>query len=238
MRIVITRLGKNEIKDVDYDDMPKINYLKQKKNARTISYNKIPNNNINPIYDNNNIYKQRNNKSIDQKIKYEQYPSRNKDLKKFNTSSNNSFLSKIGELSVKKTKEFKTPNKKNQNLQLNNNIELFKLQTNRNKNEFLNTQSNNYDLFKKVTITQKKLNIPVSMLDKYSKVVIKNNKNLNGDSDMFNSSEEIKVSNTESNALLEKDKYYSLKEILLPKNRKILIKVFWKKKLIQMEVKV
>ena len=76
------------------------------------------------------------------------------------------------------------------------------------------------------------------MLDKYSKVVIKNNKNLNGDSDMFNSSEEIKVSNTESNALLEKDKYYSLKEILLPKNRKILIKVFWKKKLIQMEVKV
>ena len=31
MRIVITRLGKNEIKDVDYGDMPKLNYLNQKK---------------------------------------------------------------------------------------------------------------------------------------------------------------------------------------------------------------
>ena len=236
MRIVITRLGKNEIKDVDYDDVPKINYLKQKKNARTISYNKIPNNNNNPIYDNNNnIYKQRNNKSIDQKIIYDQYPSRNKDMKRFNASSNNSFLSKIGELSVQKNKEFKTPNKKNQNLQLNqlnnNNIELFKLQTNRNKNEFLITQSNNYDLFKKVKITQRKLNIPVSMLDKYSKVVIKNNKNLNGDSGMYNSNEEIKASNTESNALLEKDKYYSLKEILLPKNQKNIDKSFLEKKI-------
>ena len=34
MRIVITRLGKNEIKDVDYDDVPKINYLKQKKKRK------------------------------------------------------------------------------------------------------------------------------------------------------------------------------------------------------------
>ena len=49
----------------------KINYLNQKKNARTISYNKIPNNSNIPIYGNNNkIYKQRINKSIEQNIVY------------------------------------------------------------------------------------------------------------------------------------------------------------------------
>ena len=230
MRIVITRLGKNEIKDVDYGDMPKINYLNQKKNARTISYNKIPNYNNIPIYGNNNkINKQRINKSIEQNIVYKQYPS----IKHLNASSNNSFLSKIGELSMQKNKEFKTPNKRKQNLELkNNNIELFKLPTNINKNTLFNTQSNNYDtLFKKVKITQKKLNIPVSMLDKYSKVVIKNNNNENSDSDLFNNNEELKVNNTESNAILEKDKYYSLREILQPKNQKNIDKSYLDKKI-------
>ena len=230
MRIVITRLGKNEIKDVDYGDMPKINYLKKKKNARTISYNKIPNYNNIPIYGNNNkINKQRINKSIEQNIVYKQYPS----IKHLNASSNNSFLSKIGELSMQKNKEFKTPNKRKQNLELkNNNIELFKLPTNINKNTLFNTQSNNYDtLFKKVKITQKKLNIPVSMLDKYSKVVIKNNNNENSDSDLFNNNEELKVNNTESNAILEKDKYYSLREILQPKNQKNIDKSYLDKKI-------
>jgi hypothetical protein len=229
MRIVITRLGKNEIKDVDYGDMPKLNYLNQKKNARTISYNKIPNNNNIPIYGNNNkIYKQRINKSIEQNIVYEQYPS----IKQLNASSNNSFLSKIGELSMQKNKEFKTPNRRKLNPEIKNNIELFKLPTNRDKNTLFITQSNNYDtLFKKVKITQKKLNIPVSMLDKYSKVVIKSNKNENSDSDVFNSNEELKVNNTESNALLEKDKYYSLREILQPKNQKNIDKSYLDKKI-------
>ena len=230
MRIVITRLGKNEIKDVDYGDMPKINYLNQKKNARTISYNKIPNYNNIPIYGNNNkINKQRINKSIEQNIVYKQYPS----IKHLNASSNNSFLSKIGELSMQKNKEFKTPNKRKQHLELkNNNIELFKLPTNINKNTLFNTQSNNYDtLFKKVKITQKKLNIPVSMLDKYSKVVIKSNKNENSDSDLFNNNEELKVNNTEGNAILEKDKYYSLREILQPKNQKNIDKSYLDKKI-------
>ena len=76
----------------------------------------------------------------------------------------------------------------------------------------LNTMLNNSQrVFKKaIKINQRKLSIPSTMIDKYS---FKGNTNINED--------EIKVNNTENNnAFNEKNKVYSLRDILLPKNQK------------------
>lgn len=216
MRIVITKLGKNEIKEVDYEEIPKYNLMNQKNNIRTASYNK--NQSHMPIYDNNIISKQRNNKSIQQKIEYDQFPTTNRDNKNAKTSSNNSFLSKIGELSIKKTKEFKTPDKSRQNLELNNNIVLLKNPSRNQNNLFTLNSNNNSNMFRKIKINPKKLNIPVVILDQYSKGM--NDKNNNNNSESINNNEELKISSTENNLALDKNKMYSLREILLPKNQK------------------
>ena len=217
MRIVITRLGKNEIKEVDYEDIPNSNILTKNNKLRTISYNKIPKQIS--IYNSNKILKPRNN-SLQQKIEYTQFPPINRSNKNINTTFNdqnnqNSFLSKMGEFS----QEYRTPNKRKQLLELNkNNINIPKI-LNKNDNYFLNTNFNNYEkVFKKITIKPKKLNIPISMFDKYSKKG-ENNKNKNNNLDIFNNNEDTKINNTES-SVLDKDKMYALREILLPRNQK------------------
>ena len=216
MRIVITKLGKNEIKEVDYEEIPKYNHMNQKNNIRAASYNK--NQSHMSIYDNNIISKQRNNKSIQQKIEYDQFPTTNRDNKNVKTSSNNSFLSKIGELSIKKTKEFKTPDKSRQNLELNNNIPLLKNQS-RNQNTLFTLNTNNSgSAFRKIKLNPKKLNIPVVIFDQYSKGL--NDKNNNNNLDSSNNNEELKINDTKKNLILDKNKMYSLREILLPKNQK------------------
>jgi len=122
-----------------------------------------------------------------------------------------SFLSKIGELSVK-PQGYMTPNKRKENDQINNNIKL-------NQNQLLNyNNSNNYDsVFKKNKVDPKKLNIPVVMLDKYSKEEIIEIMNNNEDNkNVYNNI--LKISNNESNTIpLDKDKMHSLKELLIPK---------------------
>ena len=217
MRIVITRLGKNEIKEVDYEDIPNSNILTKNNKLRTISYNKIPKQIS--IYNSNKILKPRNN-SLQQKIEYTQFPPINRSNKNINTTFNdqnnqNSFVSKMGEFS----QEYRTPNKRKQLLELNkNNINIPKI-LNKNDNYFLNTNFNNYEkVFKKITIKPKKLNIPISMFDKYSKKG-ENNKNKNNNLDIFNNNEDTKINNTES-SVLDKDKMYALREILLPRNKK------------------
>ena len=217
MRIVITRLGKNEIKEVDYEDIPNSNILTKNNKLRTISYNKIPKQIS--IYNSNKILKPRNN-SLQQKIEYTQFPPINRSNKNINTTFNdqnnqNSFVSKMGEFS----QEYRTPNKRKQLLELNkNNINIPKI-LNKNDNYFLNTNFNNYEkVFKKITIKPKKLNIPISMFDKYSKKG-ENNKNKNNNLDIFNNNEDTKINNTES-SVLDKDKMYALREILLPRNQK------------------
>jgi len=217
MRIVITRLGKNEIKEVDYEDIPNSNILTKNNKLRTISYNKIPKQIS--IYNSNKILKPRNN-SLQQKIEYTQFPPINRSNKNINTTFNdqnnqNSFVSKMDEFS----QEFRTPNKRKQILELNkNNLNIPKI-LNKNDNYFLNTNFNNYEkVFKKITIKPKKLNIPISMFDKYSKKG-ENNKNKNNNLDIFNNNEDTKINNTES-SVLDKDKMYALREILLPRNQK------------------
>ena len=224
MRIVITKLGKNEIKEVDYEEIPYNNILTQKNNSRTISYNKIPKQLS--IYDSNKKLKIRNNNSLNRKIEYTQFPSINKSNSNINTTLNNqnnqnSFLSKIGEFATFPQK-YKTPNKRRINLQLNkkniNNPQL----SNRNENKLFNTNFNNYEnLFKKVTINPKKINMPVAMLDKYSKKAVNENdkNNNNNNLDIFHSNKNLTI-NTEGDSILDKNKMYSLREILLPRNQK------------------
>lgn len=87
----------------------------------------------------------------------------------------------------------------------------------------INTMLNNSQrVFKKaIKINQRKLSIPSTMIDKYS---MKGNiNNINED--------EIKVNNTENNNLNnEKNKVYSLTDILLPKNQKNLDESYLDKK--------
>jgi len=105
-----------------------------------------------------------------------------------------------------------TPNKRKENDQINNNIKL-------NQNQLLNyNNSNNYDsVFKKNKVDPKKLNIPVVMLDKYSKEEIIEIMNNNEDNkNVYNNI--LKISNNENNTIpLDKDKMHSLKELLIPK---------------------
>ena len=70
--------------------------------------------------------------------------------------------------------------------------------------------NNSQRVFKKaIKINQKKLSIPNTMIDKYSMKPITN----------FNE-EDFKISNTENNLFNERSKVYSLRDILLPKNKK------------------
>lgn len=235
MRIVITKLGKNEIKEVDYEDFPGINNLTQKtkNNTRTISYNKIPKQLS--LYNNNNTYKERNNNSLNQKIEYTQFPPINRSIKNINTTFNNQdnkasfFLQKIGEYSLA-TQNFRTPKKINQHLKLSknngNNIKLI----NKDENPILNTNfSKNENTFRKIKINSKKLNIPLVMLDKYSKMA--DNKNKSNSLDLFSNNEDSKINNTENSLTFEKNKMYTLREILLPKNQKNIDDVFLDKKI-------
>jgi len=82
--------------------------------------------------------------------------------------------------------------------------------------------NNSQRVFKKaIKINQKKLSIPSTMIDKYSMKGNVNNIN----------EEEIKVNNTENNNLNnDKNKVYSLRDILLPKNQKNLDESYLDKK--------
>ena len=236
MRIVITRLGNNEIKEIDYEDFPGNNILTQKtkNNTRTISYNKIPkkislyNNN------NNNTYKERNNNSLQQKIEYTQFPPINKSINNINTTFNNQdkkasfFLQKIGEYSLA-TQNFRTPKKSNQHLKLTKNNGYNLKLINKEENPVLATNfNNNENTFKKIKINSKKLNIPLVMLDKYSKQPENKNKNNNN---LFNNNEDSKINNTENSLTFDKNKMYTLREILLPKNQKKIDDSFLDKKI-------
>lgn len=210
MRIVITKYGKKEIKDDDYDDFTPNNMYSNnnKSNHRTISYNKLP-----PsisIHSNNNSYKPRIANSIQNRIGRNNLApiSPNKKLSINSKNNKSSFLSKIGELSVN-PQGYMTPNKRKEYAQINN------------QNQLLNNNSNNYDsVFRKIKVSPKKLNIPVVMLDKYSKEAVMEKMNNNED-DKSADNEILKIANTESNTTpLDKDKMYSLRELLIPKNKK------------------
>ena len=233
MRIVITRLGKNEIKEVDYDNYPinKVLSQRNKNNTRTISYNKIPKQIS--ISESNNTLKERNNNSLQQKIEYTQFPPINrriKNINNINNINNTTTFNNKGSFSSKGfSYEFRTPKNKKQYLQLpKNNINILKM-PNKNEDAFLNTNFNAYEnAFKKIKINSKKLNIPVVMLDKYSKdAIAKKNNNM----DLFNNTDDSKVNNTEYNLTSEKNKMVSLREILLPKNQKNVDEIFLDKKI-------
>ena len=234
MRIVITRLGKNEIKEVDYEDFPGNNILTQKtkNNTRTISYNKIPKQLS--LYNSNKILKPRNN-SLQQKIEYTQFPPINRSIKNINTTFNNQdnkvsfFLKKIGEYSLS-TGNFRTPKKSNQYLKLSKNNRYNIKLINKDENPILNTNfNNNENTFKKITINSKKLNIPLVMLDKYSKE--SENKKKNNSVDLFNNEDSKIINNSENSLTLEKNKMVTLREILLPKNQKKIDDSFLDKKI-------
>ena len=226
MRIVITKYGKKEIKEDDYDDFTSNNVYSNnnKSNHRTISYHKLPPSISNQ--QNNNPYRPRIANSIQNRIGHKNLIplSPNKKLSINGNNNKSSFLSKIGELSVK-TQGYMTPNKRKEYAQLNTNIKL-------NQNQLLNNNSNNYDsAFKKIKLIPKKLNIPVVMLDKYTKEEMMEKMNNNED-DKNVDSEIIKISNTENDTTpLDKDKMYSLRELLIPKNKKNVDDSFLDKKI-------
>ena len=231
MRIVITKLGKNEIKEVDYDIYPTNNTLSQrnKNSTRTISYNKLPKKIS--ILDNNKTYKERNNNSINQKIEYTQFPPINRSVKIINNiNTTTSFNNHINKNSFLTKSEFRTPKEKKQYLQFpKNNLNTLKI-PNKKENLFLNTNFNNYEtVFKKIKINSKKLNIPVVMLDKYSKDAV--NKNKNNSMDLPNNNDDSKINYTENNLTNEKNKMVSLREILLPKNKRNVDDSFLDKKI-------
>lgn len=226
MRIVITKYGKKEIKEDDYDDFASNNVYSNnnKSNHRTISYNKLPPSISNQ--QNNNPYRPRIANSIQNRIGHKNLIplSPNKKLSINGNNNKSSFLSKIGELSVK-TQGYMTPNKRKEYAQLNTNIKS-------NQNQLLNNNSNNYDsAFKKIQLIPKKLNIPVVMLDKYTKEEMMEKMNNNED-DKNVDNEIIKISNTENDTTpLDKDKMYSLRELLIPKNKKNVDDSFLDKKI-------
>ena len=216
MRIVITKLGKKEFKEEGYDDFPADNILD--------NHNRIPRYMPN---NNSNIYKTRVSNSIVPKFRNNIFPplSPKKDINNINGYKEPSFLSKIGELSVKKQK-IKTPNKKNDYLQLNkNNNNLNTIQSyKRNENNYINN-NNNESIYKNIKISQKNLNIPSVIMEKFSKeLMMRENENDIDNENILNSinkDEDLKISNTENNSSpIYKDKMYSLRELLSPKNQK------------------
>ena len=224
MRIVITKKGKKEFKEEDYEDINTNSLFNQnnRQNKRTISYNK----NQRPLSIYRNQYKnrQRVGNSIEQKIDYNNSLS---PIRKINTNNNLSFLSKIGEFSIN-PKNLKTPYKTNKNYVLyNNNI------TQINNKNFLNNNSdNNESIFKNVSISQKKLNMPKIMLDKYSKESLMKTIETENYLNSNNDKEEQKIKYTESNSSpLDKDKMISLRELLNPKNKRKVDDIFLDKKI-------
>ena len=219
-------MEKREIKEDDYDDFTSNNIYSNnnKSNHRTISYNKLPPSISNQ--QNNNPYRPRIANSIQNRIGHKNLIplSPNKKLSINGNNNKSSFLSKIGELSVK-TQGYMTPNKRKEYAQLNTNIKS-------NQNQLLNNNSNNYDsAFKKIQLIPKKLNIPVVMLDKYTKEEMMEKMNNNED-DKNVDNEIIKISNTENDTTpLDKNKMYSLRELLIPKNKKNVDDSFLDKKI-------
>ena len=179
MRIVITNVGKTEIKDDDYNFSQDIN----KNIFRNISLS----------YKNYNPFRgsQTRKKVISiPKIKFNKIP----EISKRNESSMTSFLPKISD-SLSPMKSFSL---------MNNSKKIFK---------------------KAIKINQKKLNIPNSMFDKYA-----NRANLDN---LFKKEDDISanVENSENNLFSQKNKIYSLRDILIPKNKKNLEESFLDTKL-------
>ena len=179
MRIVITNVGKTEIKDDDYNFSQDIN----KNIFRNISLS----------YKNYNPFKgsQTRKKVISiPKIRFNKIP----EISKRNESSMTSFLPKISD-SLSPKKSFSL---------MNNSKKIFK---------------------KAIKINQKKLNIPNSMFDKYA-----SRANLDN---LFKKEDDISanVENSENNLFSQKNKIYSLRDILIPKNKKNLEESFLDTKL-------
>ena len=179
MRIVITNVGKTEIKDDDYNFSQDIN----KNIFRNISLS----------YKNYNPFRgsQTRKKVISiPKIRFNKIP----EISKRNESSMTSFLPKIND-SLSPMKSFSL---------MNNSKKIFK---------------------KAIKINQKKLNIPNSMFDKYA-----SRANLDN---LFKKEDDISanVENSENNLFSQKNKIYSLRDILIPKNKKNLEESFLDTKL-------
>ena len=179
MRIVITNVGKTEIKDDDYNFSQDIN----KNIFRNISLS----------YKNYNPFKgsQTRKKVLSiPKIRFNKIP----EISKRNESSMTSFLPKISD-SLSPKKSFSL---------MNNSKKIFK---------------------KAIKINQKKLNIPNSMFDKYA-----SRANLDN---LFKKEDDISanVENSENNLFSQKNKIYSLRDILIPKNKKNLEESFLDTKL-------
>lgn len=186
MRIVITNLGKTEIKDDEYNFQTENNNQKNILRNVSVQYNKIRSNiSLKGFNTSRKIL------SIP-KIRYNKYPTMSKTSKNtinlLNDKKNETFLPKIN--------DSLTPNK----------------------------STITKRIFKKaIKVNQKKLNIPNVMFDKYtSREALK---------DLFKKEEDMKINQTENNLFSERNKVYSLRDILLPKNQKKLDESFLDKKL-------
>ena len=188
MRIVITKLGKIEIKDDEYNFNSENSNNKSIFRNISVSYNKIK----------NNIAlkgSQTSRKIISiPKLRFNKYNTITKESNNKNIFSNDkinatTFLPKI--------KDTLSPKKFNS--LMNSSERIFK---------------------KAIKVNQKKLNIPNNMFDKYSEKIVVG--------DLFKKEEEsTKVNQTENNLFSEKNnKVYSLRDILIPKNKKNLDESF------------
>ncbi len=205
MRIVVTNLGKIEINDDESNIIPEINISGQKNKLKklSISYNK-PKKDFALLKGS-----QTSRKTISiSKIRNNPFPLLKQIPKNIFISdkidkNNKTFLPKI--------KDTLSPNKS---------ISLIKN---------INQQNNTKKIFKKaIKVSQKKLNIPNNMIDKYSKDTKEILK------DIFkkdNEKEEIVVNNTEENLFFERNKVYTLRDILVPKNKKNVDSSFLDKKI-------
>ena len=173
MRIVITNLGKTEIKEDDYNFPTENNNQKNILRNVSVQYNKIRNNiSLKGFKTSRKII------SIP-KIRYNKFPTMSKTSKNtinlLNDKNNETFLPKIN--------DSLTPNK----------------------------STITKRIFKKaIKVNQKKLNIPNIMFDKYTSREALNN--------IFKKEEDMKINQTENNLFSERNKVYSLRDILLPKN--------------------
>ena len=188
MRIVITKLGKIEIKDDEYNFNSENSNNKSIFRNISVSYNKIK----------TNIAlkgSQTSRKIISiPKLRFNKYNTITKE-----SNNKNIFLNdKINETTfLPKIKDTLSPKKFNS--LMNSSERIFK---------------------KAIKVNQKKLNIPNNMFDKYSEKIVVG--------DLFKKEEEpTKVNQTENNLFSEKNnKVYSLRDILIPKNKKNLDESF------------
>ena len=182
MRIVITNLGKTEIKDDEYNFNSENNNKSVFRNV-SVSYNKIKNN-----FSFKDSQTSRKIISIP-KIRFNKFSTINKTKNK----NNNLFINDKNNITsfLPRIKDTLSPKK---------------------SSFILNDYSTR--IFKKsIKVNQKKLNIPNNMLDKYSNKIISD--------DIFKKEEEtINVNQTENNLYSESHKIYSLRDILIPRNKK------------------